>query len=332
VGEVAVTKGRDVLAEVLTTPAAPSLAARRPPAVVKAVGLTLGGMSAAAKDAERLRAQIEAGDQVVELDPALVDDPVGSDRMNPSEDPAFEAFKAGVAEHGQYQAILVRPSAAAEGRYEIAFGRRRLRAAAELGRPVRAVVRKMTDRELLVALGRENSDRKDLSWIERALFASRLDARGEDRETVVDALGADKPEISRMLGVVRAAPPDLLAQIGPAPKAGRPRWMELAALLADKAARARALAAAKAAAGATSDERFEAVMAAAAGRQARARAGKAVPTVLRAADGAEVARLEAIAAGLRVTSRTPAFLAFLRERLPDLVRDFEAGQGVPGPA
>ena len=46
-----------------------------------------------------------------------------------------------------------------EGRYQIAYGHRRLRAAIELGRPVRAIVKPLTDEQLVVAQGQENSAR-----------------------------------------------------------------------------------------------------------------------------------------------------------------------------
>ena len=84
---------------------------------------------------------------------------------------------------GQQVPILVRPHPEIEGRYQIAYGHRRARAARELGRPVRAVVRQMSDAELVVAQGQENSARRDLSFIERALYAAKLERAGFDRET-----------------------------------------------------------------------------------------------------------------------------------------------------
>ena len=52
----------------------------------------------------------------------------------------------------------------------IVFGHRRVRAAKELGRPVRAVVKTMDDTAHVIAQGQENTRRKDYSFIEKALF------------------------------------------------------------------------------------------------------------------------------------------------------------------
>ena len=46
------------------------------------------------------------------------------------------------------------------------------------GRPVKAVVKKLGDEELVIAQGQENNERQDLSYIEKARFAHRLGKRG----------------------------------------------------------------------------------------------------------------------------------------------------------
>ncbi len=133
--------------------------------------------------------------------------------------------------HGQQVPILVRPHPEREGRYQIAYGRRRLRALTELGRPVRAVVRPLSDQQLVVAQGQENSARTDLSFIERALFAAKLEQVGYDRETIMAALSVDKTTLSRLVSTASRIPRSLVESIGPAPKAGRDRWIELATRL-----------------------------------------------------------------------------------------------------
>ena len=102
--------------------------------------------------------------------------------------------------------------------------------AAELGRPVRAIVRQLSDRDLIVAQGQENSARADLSFVERARFAWQLEASGYDRETIMLALSVDKTTVSRMVGVAEQIPEDLVIAIGAAPSVGRDRWLELAVL------------------------------------------------------------------------------------------------------
>ena len=97
-----------------------------------------------------------------------------------------------------------------------------------LGIKVRAVVQSLSDRELVIAQGLENSERRDLSYIERSLYAARLEDRGFDRGDICDALATDKGELSKLISVARAIPQDIIDAIGPAPKAGRRRWLALA--------------------------------------------------------------------------------------------------------
>ena len=127
-----------------------------------------------------------------------------------------------------------------------------------LGLPVKAMVRHLNDRDLVVAQGQENSARKDLSFIEKANFARQMTAAGYDRKLVCDALSIDKTVISRMLSVTEAVPERLIRAIGAAPSAGRDRWLALA-----QKVRSRPLAELVAAAqGSDSDTRFAAVFAA----------------------------------------------------------------------
>ena len=144
-----------------------------------------------------------------------------------------------IRQHGQQVPVLLRPHPSQPGRFQVAYGHRRVRALAELERPVRAVVRELSDDELVVAQGQENNARKDLSFIERASFATTLEDRSFGRETIMAALNVDKTELSRLISVSRAVSREIVEAIGPAPKAGRRRWMELADRLgargADKA-------------------------------------------------------------------------------------------------
>ena len=133
--------------------------------------------------------------------------------------------------NGQQVPILVRPHPEKQGSYQTAYGHRRLRAAARVGKPVQAIVRDLTDVQLVLAQGKENTERRDLSFIERAFFARNLVERGFDRGLVQDALSLDKAEMSRFLQVAAAVPAPIVRAIGPAPKIGRPRWVRLAELL-----------------------------------------------------------------------------------------------------
>lgn len=167
-----------------------------------------------------------SGERIVEIDPALVDpSPIG-DRLEDDE-AAFLAFVEDVKAHGQQVPALVRSHPDATGRYQVAYGHRRLRAAKKLGVPLRAVVRPLTDSELVISQGQENAQRRDLSYIERARFAAALRDAGHDRATLCSALAVQTAEITRLLALADAIPNTLVLAIGPAPKAGRGRWTEI---------------------------------------------------------------------------------------------------------
>lgn len=194
---------------------------------VGAMGRSLGKISHAVDEA---RALIAAGNVVVEIEPDLVEVSFVPDRFD-SDPSEHAALVASIREHGQQVPILVRPHPTKRGRYQAAYGHRRLRALRDLGRPVRAVVRELDDADLIVAQGQENSARLDLSYIERALFAMAIEDQGFDRSVIMDALSIEKTQLSRLLSIARAIPSDVARAIGPAPKTGRPRWQALAELL-----------------------------------------------------------------------------------------------------
>jgi ParB family chromosome partitioning protein len=165
---------------------------------VKVMGLSLQKLSADAESGRTLRAQLASGNNVVELDPEIIDPSFVSDRIPQPDDEAFQSLVKSVASHGQQVPILVRPHPEIHGRYQIAYGHRRLRAAIALRQKVRAVVREMSNTEVAIAQGKENSERRDLTFIERALFARHLEEAGFDRSTLVAALTVDKAEVTRL--------------------------------------------------------------------------------------------------------------------------------------
>ncbi|KQV33711.1 MULTISPECIES: plasmid partitioning protein RepB [unclassified Rhizobium] len=232
---------------------------------VKAMGLTLGAITREAEEARHLRQALSEGERVLTLDPAAIDQSFVSDRMGDGseEDADFLALVESIRAGGQQSPILVRPHPKDAGRYETAYGHRRLRAARKLGIKVKAIVRQLSDDELVLAQGKENAERRNLSFIERALFAEALLLRGFDRKVVGEALSVDKTELSRLLQVAEAVPERLARLIGPAPKAGRNRWMALAEFLSSEGARVRAIdeATNEACRAADSDTRFAMVLA-----------------------------------------------------------------------
>jgi ParB family chromosome partitioning protein len=192
---------------------------------VRTMGLTLDRME---QERRALEEALATGAKVVELDPALIEPSLILDRFANPNDPKFESFKRLVEENGQEVPILVRPHPDKTDRFQIAYGNRRRRACLELGRKVRAIVREMTDAELVTSQGLENSGRENLSYIERAFYAARLEDRGFERTVIMTALNTDKGELSKLISVARAVPERIAQAIGPAPRAGRRRWLTLA--------------------------------------------------------------------------------------------------------
>jgi ParB family transcriptional regulator, chromosome partitioning protein len=325
-------KRRDALRELLTSPgsasevpATPAPATKRHEPIksgaLRTMGLTLKQMSAEADDARVLRAQIESGERVVELDPSLVDPSFIVDRIPVERDPGFDAFVESMRS-GQQVPILVRPHPDQPGRYQAAYGHRRLKAAVALGRPVRSIVRQLTDAELVIAQGKENLERRDLSFVERAMFAAHLEERGFERTIIMSALGVDKADLSRLVALARAIPTTIIHAIGPAPKTGRPRWTQLADAFGRPDAHEFAAQAigSDAFRGADSDRRFGIVLEAL--RPPIARESRAY---WRDEQDQAVVRVERSAANTRLTvdeRLAPGFAAFLIERLGALHEEF----------
>ncbi|OOG62607.1 plasmid partitioning protein RepB [Sinorhizobium sp. A49] len=235
----------------LTTPAEaagpkavpqPAETPRAASGAIKAMGLSLGSITREAEEARSLREALHQGERVVELDPDLVDASFVGDRLTDGEldDPDFLALGDSIRENGQQSPILVRPHPEKQGRYQTAYGHRRLNAVRSLGIKVKAIVRPLTDDELVLAQGKENAERRNLSFIERALFAAALADRGFDRKVIGDALAVQKSELSRLIQVAESVPLPIARAIGPAPKVGRERWMAIGAMLEGEPARQKA--------------------------------------------------------------------------------------------
>ncbi|WP_068306807.1 plasmid partitioning protein RepB [Pararhodobacter sp. CCB-MM2] len=149
------------------------------------------------------------------------------DRMDQS-DPEFEALVCSIRERGQLVPALVRPVRGKSDRYEIVYGRRRLAAAIALGQPLKVIVSELKDEEAILAQGIENSQRLDLSYIERALFAQTLlDDAEMPRDVIADTIGAHVSELARTRGIIEAVGLPFIEVIGPCHGTGRRAWLEL---------------------------------------------------------------------------------------------------------
>lgn len=288
---------------------------------VGALSASLSKLNERGKHADEIEKQLAAGQTVIEIDPALVDPSFVSDRMPVSDDALADLVEA-ISQSTQLSPILVRPSAETPGRYQSAFGHRRTRVAAILGRPVRAIVRNLTDEEMVVAQGQENHARQDLSYIEKARFATSLEKREFGRATIMAALSIYKSDLSNMLSVAHAIPEDLVEAIGPAPNTGRRGWIELAELV--KKPKALELARKAVIAPLTqiqdSDERFRAVMAA-----VKPAPAKSKLEILKDGEGGKIGKVASNAQRLVVTvdrKHAPDFADYLAGKLPELYAEF----------
>ena len=213
--------------------------APRPASPVGASAQSLESINSRAQRADEIERKLAEGQAVIELDPALIDSSFIVDRLE-VDDEHQAALVSQVREHGQQVPILVRPHPEREGRFQVAYGHRRLAAVKEIGRKVRAVVRALSDEQLVVSQGQENNSRTDLSYIERCYFAARLQDRGFSRDIIMAALGVDKAALSRMISLVGRLPAELIEAIGSAPSFGRQRWGELAYMLEERGKRTKA--------------------------------------------------------------------------------------------
>ncbi|MCZ4094281.1 plasmid partitioning protein RepB [Sinorhizobium psoraleae] len=212
----------------------------RPSGLVGGITKSLSNITQKVERAEELERQLAEGQSIVDLDPSLIDASFVVDRLGVTAE-AQAALVQQIRDHGQQVPILVRPHPTAKERYQVAYGHRRLAALREIGGKIKAVIRNLSDEQLVVSQGQENNARTDLSFIERALFATRLEDRGFSREIIMSALGVDKAALSKMITIVRRLPVEVIEAVGAAPSFGRRRWMELADLLDLDGSRTRAL-------------------------------------------------------------------------------------------
>lgn len=289
---------------------------------VGAIGQSLGEFSERSRRADLIEKKLAEGQIVIELDPTIVDPSFTPDRM-PANDEAHEHFVDAIREQGQQVPILVRPHPEAPGRYQVAFGHRRLRAASTIGIPIKAIVRDLSDEQLVIAQGQENSERQDLSYIEKARFAKNLHLRFS-RDLIMAALSVYKSDLSNMLSVVSRLPEDLIDLIGPAHGIGRRKWMDLADQLSKDTVveRARQVAESPGVISLSSDERFNAVVA-----SLKPKAGNSKAEVWSSKAGSRLARVVESPEKLSLTIDrriAPDFAEFVLRHLPQLYEEYEA--------
>lgn len=164
---------------------------------------------------------------VWELDPVEIEDERYSDRLDPKD---VDDLRASIEQNGQTVPILVRRHPAETNRYLLVYGRRRLEAirASDKVKKVRALIANLDDTAALRAQVSENTGRRDLSYIERALFAQELLASGFGSQAqIAEVLNVTRSAVSMSISVAKSIGTGLARAIGPAHGIGRPRWESL---------------------------------------------------------------------------------------------------------
>ncbi|RSK34437.1 ParB/RepB/Spo0J family partition protein [Bhargavaea beijingensis] len=114
------------------------------------------------------------------------------------EEESLKELTESIREHGILQPIIVRK----RGRkYEIVVGERRFRASGKAGlESVPAVVRDMTDQQMMELAILENLQREDLNPVEEAeAYKQLMDALGLTQEQLAFRLGKSRPHIANHL-------------------------------------------------------------------------------------------------------------------------------------
>jgi ParB family chromosome partitioning protein len=309
---------RDIVSEKPDDGSTPKQPLARSSGAVAAMGRALDSLTANEADNWPRGPMHE---NVQELDAGLFTPSTVSDRIPTADDAEYQALKAAIRDNGQMIPIIARPHPGAEGQFQIAAGHRRWRVAQEIGRPLKAIIRMLTDQEMVILQGQENGARADLSFIERARFALEMEALGHTRDTLAAALNVDKPEVSRLLTVAQAVGETLMLAIGPAPKVGRPRWLALAKALDTPEARKRldAVLPSHQFQNAPTDRRFSIVL--------QALEDQKTSGIPQGGSSDRLAWVEKKGGKTRVILEDPDFAAYLESRLPWLFKEFGRRRG-----
>ena len=164
---------------------------------------------------------------VWELDPASITDERMADRLDPAD---VLDLRDAIEANGQAVPILVRRAPGESDRYLLVYGRRRLEAIRQSDKvsKVRALVASLDEDGALRAQISENMARRDLSFIEKAMFAQDLVSSGFGNQSqVAEVLTVTKSAVSMAMAIVDMVGRDLVRAIGAAHGIGRPRWEAL---------------------------------------------------------------------------------------------------------
>lgn len=280
------------------------------------------------------------GHHIWELDPDSIEDDRMRDRLDPAD---VIDLQHAIEQNGQTVPILVRRHPTEEDRYLLVYGRRRLEAIRQSDSvdKVRALVATLNDADAVQAQISENMARRDLSYIEKALFAQELVETGFGTQArVAEVLTVTRSSISMAICIAGSIGRDLIEAIGAAHGIGRPRWEALSRAMEETGADRQRLIEiaeqthARAAVAVVRDEQipedasvaaFEAVMQAigrppAPRKSATGGGGKRSLTV----DGVRAGAIRRTARGVALDLEEPGFADWLDARAEDVIAELHA--------
>jgi len=163
--------------------------------------------------------EVEAPPQAGVRPAGLTEIPIESIRPNPDQprrhfgEAELEELARSIRDKGVLQPILLRPAARA-GEYQIVAGERRWRAAQRAGvRLIPAVIRELSDGEVLEIAIVENVQRADLSPVEEAEgYRMLADKFGRTQAQIAEAVGKSRVHVTNALRLLQL-PPAVLAML-----------------------------------------------------------------------------------------------------------------------
>lgn len=117
----------------------------------------------------------------------------------------LDSLSHSISKYGQQEPILVRQISKSENssiEFEIIFGHRRWRACSLINKPLKAMVREITDQQAAIAQKEENGNREDISDYSKAIYYTKL---------LDNDVFANQNELARELGIGRTTLTDLLS-------------------------------------------------------------------------------------------------------------------------
>jgi ParB family transcriptional regulator, chromosome partitioning protein len=200
------------------------------PRGLSAVSKTLRNIEEKSEKIAEYEKRMAEGQVITEVPTDQIDFSFIRDRLD-IEASAIDTLKNQIAIHGQQSPVLLRPNPEREGRFQLVYGHRRYLALKSLGKPVLAIIKPISDQEVVIIQGQENSNREDLSFIERCVFGLRIRDLGYSIDVIESSINTDKSNIYRMLKLADTIGLETIQKIGPAPTIGRRRWIETAQLI-----------------------------------------------------------------------------------------------------